>query len=45
MKIILISDTHNRHHDVDVPNGDILIHAGDVSSRGLKWKTKNRYGF
>jgi len=40
MKLILISDTHNRQHDIDIPNGDILIHAGDVSNRGLKWEVK-----
>jgi len=34
MKIVLISDTHTRHSDVILPDGDLLIHAGDVSSRG-----------
>ena len=34
MKIVFISDTHSRHYDVDIPNGDMLIHAGDLSSRG-----------
>ncbi len=34
MKIILISDTHNRHHDLELPDGDMIIHAGDVSSTG-----------
>ena len=36
MKIISISDTHNRHNDVELPDGDILIHAGDVSARGTE---------
>ena len=35
MKIILISDTHN-NHNFRIPKGDVLIHAGDVSSRGTK---------
>ncbi|TVZ56932.1 Icc-related predicted phosphoesterase [Lutibacter sp. Hel_I_33_5] len=34
MKIVFISDTHNKHNDIEIPKGDILIHAGDVSSRG-----------
>ena len=33
-KIVCISDTHNYHHDVDVPDGDILIHAGDFTLAG-----------
>jgi Icc-related predicted phosphoesterase len=34
MKIICISDTHNKHYDLDIPDGDILIHAGDWTGRG-----------
>lgn len=34
MKIVLVSDTHGLHNSVRVPNGDILIHAGDLSSSG-----------
>ena len=36
MKLVIISDTHSRHmHMVhDVPEGDVLIHCGDVSNRG-----------
>lgn len=34
MKLVILSDTHTRHRDVTIPNGDILIHAGDISSRG-----------
>lgn len=34
MKIILISDTHTFHNQVQVPEGDILIHAGDMGLRG-----------
>ncbi len=33
-KIVCISDTHNYHHDVDVPDGDVLIHAGDFTLAG-----------
>jgi len=31
MRIVLISDTHGLHHQLDVPNGDLLIHAGDFT--------------
>jgi hypothetical protein len=27
--IVLLSDTHELHRDVEVPPGDLLIHAGD----------------
>ena len=36
MKIVAISDTHGRHADIVLPKGDLLIHAGDVSSRGTR---------
>lgn len=29
IKIVCISDTHNRHRALELPQGDILIHAGD----------------
>lgn len=41
MKIIMISDTHGRHNHLKIPEGDLLIHAGDVSSRGLESEIKN----
>jgi Icc-related predicted phosphoesterase len=34
MKIILISDTHGLHEPMTVPEGDVLIHAGDMTRRG-----------
>jgi|688.fasta_scaffold25965_5 Icc-related predicted phosphoesterase len=36
MKLIFISDTHTRHNEIKIPDGDILIHCGDVSSRGIE---------
>ena len=38
MKITLISDTHNKHKYItdDLPGGDLLIHAGDISSMGYE---------
>lgn len=29
--VVLISDTHTLHWEVDVPSGDLLIHAGDFA--------------
>lgn len=34
MKIVCISDTHMKHGSMDIPDGDILIHAGDMTRRG-----------
>jgi Icc-related predicted phosphoesterase len=31
LTIVCISDTHGLHREIDVPEGDLLIHAGDVS--------------
>ena len=38
MRITFISDTHNKHSQVtsSLPGGDLLIHAGDLSSMGYK---------
>ena len=34
MRIISISDTHGLHDDLDIPDGDVLVHAGDMTSHG-----------
>ncbi len=34
MKIVALSDTHNTHEELDIPDGDLLIHAGDFSIWG-----------
>jgi predicted phosphohydrolase len=31
LRVILLSDTHQLHREVEVPEGDILIHAGDFT--------------
>ena len=42
MKIIVIGDTHNRHKGlVDMPEGDMIIHVGDVSGRGYHHEVEN----
>lgn len=34
MRIVCLSDTHNCHREIKVPDGDILIHAGDATNIG-----------
>ncbi len=37
VKIVFISDTHNRHRELVIPQDtDILVHSGDFTLRGLK---------
>ncbi|HYG50365.1 MAG TPA: metallophosphatase domain-containing protein [Flavobacteriales bacterium] len=36
MKFVVISDTHGKHARLNLPPGDVLIHAGDVSGRGIE---------
>jgi Icc-related predicted phosphoesterase len=38
MRITFISDTHNKHNQItdDLPGGELLIHAGDISSMGYQ---------
>lgn len=34
MKIVALSDTHGRHEQINVPGGDVLVHAGDFCGYG-----------
>lgn len=34
MRIVCISDTHNQHNTLLIPDGDILIHSGDFCTFG-----------
>jgi len=34
MRIVAISDTHGLHENLIIPDGDVLIHAGDLTSQG-----------
>jgi Icc-related predicted phosphoesterase len=36
LKIVAISDTHNKHYLLSLPKGDMIIHGGDVSLRGKR---------
>ena len=37
MKIWFVSDTHNRHEELQVPDVDLVIHCGDESESGNAW--------
>lgn len=41
MRIVCISDTHNRHAELRLPEGDVLIHAGDYSMQGHVAETES----
>ncbi len=51
MRIISISDSHNKHENLEIPEGDILIHCGDFTEAGtrketldfLHWFSKQRH--
>ncbi len=48
-KIVILSDTHEQHHQVSVPDGDMLVHCGDFTNSGnlnkiedfLRWFSKH----
>jgi len=35
MTLVAIADVHNRHNKLDMPEGDIVICAGDATGQGL----------
>src|SRR6202140_2910243 len=34
MRLVCVLDTHGYHDAMHVPDGDVLIHAGDLTRRG-----------
>lgn len=36
MKFVIISDSHGQHAKLNLPKGDVLIHAGDITQRGAE---------
>ena len=38
MKLVCISDTHGKHESVTVPDGDVLVHAGDSTNMGYEFE-------
>lgn len=45
MKTILISDTHNQHNGLDIPDGDMIMHGGDFTSRGTKKEVEDFFAW
>lgn len=53
MKFVAISDTHCRHHNLRLPKGDVLLHAGDISYKGIQseiedfilWISRQRFQY
>ena len=51
MRIVTISDTHGQHDKLNLPEGDLLIHAGDATNKGedsetqifLDWFDKQKF--
>lgn len=41
LKCVAISDTHNYHGAIDVPEADVIIHSGDATSRGYLHEIEN----
>lgn len=47
-RIVFLSDTHNQHENIIVPDGDLLIHAGDATNYGTEVEVENflsRYAY
>jgi Icc-related predicted phosphoesterase len=34
MRVVAVADTHQRHGSLKIPDGDLFIHAGDLTERG-----------
>ena len=45
MKIVAMSDSHGKHHELDVPEGDVFIHAGDATNIGRLHELENFSAF
>ena len=53
MKFVVLSDTHNQHEKLELPQADAIIHAGDFTDRGtpdesfafLEWFNKLNYEY
>jgi Icc-related predicted phosphoesterase len=53
LKFVAISDTHCRHNNIKLPNGDVLLHAGDITYCGkksevvdfLNWFSRQKFAF
>lgn len=41
MRLVCLSDTHNLHENLVIPEGDVLIHAGDCTDGGTERETRH----
>jgi len=41
LKFVVISDTHELHDELKLPQGDALIHAGDITHHGTQYAVKD----
>lgn len=41
LRLVMISDTHERHRQIEVPDGDVLVCAGDFTGLGDPWKVED----
>jgi predicted phosphodiesterase len=41
VRVVSISDTHTYHNEISLPDGDILIHAGDFSFKGKESEVRD----
>ena len=37
VSVVVVSDTHNKHEQYEVPDGDIFLHCGDFTN-GCYWR-------
>lgn len=45
MRLVLLADTHGLHRRVAVPDGDIVLHAGDLSGAGRPEELADFFGW
>lgn len=43
MKLVCVSDTHMRHDEIPIPDGNVLVHAGDMTGCG-NWHELQKVG-
>ena len=41
VRLVLLSDTHGLHREISIPDGDVLVHAGDFCSQGVGTAVRN----
>ena len=41
VRVVCISDTHTMHNQIQVPDGDIIVHAGDATFRGYQHEVED----